>query len=289
MKNVHLIPTDKPSRLLYFGTSKELTLQVNPATFRVFERSTQNIYITSDEEIKEGYVFNSKENIVEKISREDIEFVRQINSFNGAIIKNIILTTDQDLINDGVQKIDDEFLEWFVKNPSCEYVEIKKGKMKLNDDGEEYGFPDMSLYKIIIPKEEPKFKNRQIGAAGFVANKIMENAISKFKQETLEEAAERLYPIHIKSIIDKYDDGVSNQIGEEDINEENRESFIEGAKWQAERMYSEEEVRKLLQSQRGNCYVAILTKTRDTELASLATLAPEPAGKDGWVKQFKKK
>ena len=28
--------------------------------------------------------------------------------------------------------------------------------MKLNDDGQEYGFPDMSLYKIIIPNEEPK-------------------------------------------------------------------------------------------------------------------------------------
>ncbi len=38
--------------------------------------------------------------------------------------KKIILTTDQDLIKDGVQAIDDEFLEWFVKNPSCEYVPI---------------------------------------------------------------------------------------------------------------------------------------------------------------------
>jgi hypothetical protein len=56
-----------------------------------------------------------------------------------------------------------------------------------------------------------------------------------------------------------------------------------------ERSYSEEEVRNLLQTQRGNCYVAILTKTRDTELASLATLAPEPGGKDGWVKRFKNK
>jgi hypothetical protein len=37
----------------------------------------------------------------------------------------IILTTDQDLIKDGVQAIDDEFLEWFVNNTSCEEVEIK--------------------------------------------------------------------------------------------------------------------------------------------------------------------
>ena len=38
--------------------------------------------------------------------------------------KKIILTTDQDLIADGVQAIDDEFLEWFVKNPSCENIPI---------------------------------------------------------------------------------------------------------------------------------------------------------------------
>ena len=38
-----------------------------------------------------------------------------------------------------------------------------------------------------MKQEELKFKNRQIGAAGFVANKIMENMISKFKQETLKE------------------------------------------------------------------------------------------------------
>ena len=61
------------------------------------------------------------------------------------------------------------------------------------------------------------------------------------KQETIEEAAKRLYPIHIKSIIDKYDDGITNVIGEEDVNEDCRESFISGAKWQAQRMYSEED------------------------------------------------
>ena len=41
----------------------------------------------------------------------------------------------------------------------------------------------------VIKTEEPKFKNRQTGAAGFVADKIMENAVSKFNQETLEEVA----------------------------------------------------------------------------------------------------
>jgi hypothetical protein len=53
------------------------------------------------------------------------------------------------LIKDGVQSIDDEFLEWFVKNPSCEFVEVDKN----------WNYPlDKSWeYKLrIIPKEEPK-------------------------------------------------------------------------------------------------------------------------------------
>jgi hypothetical protein len=40
--------------------------------------------------------------------------------------KKIILTTDPQLIQDGVQAIDDTFLEWFVKNPTCENVQIKR-------------------------------------------------------------------------------------------------------------------------------------------------------------------
>ena len=54
-------------------------------------------------------------------------------------------------------------------------------------------------------------------------------------------------------------------------------------------MYSEDEVRKLLETQRGNCYVAILTKTKDKELAEIANNAPEPSGYNGWVKQLENK
>jgi hypothetical protein len=37
-------------------------------------------------------------------------------------------------------------------------------------------------------------------------------------------------------------------------------------------------VDKLLEAQRGNCYVAVLTKTRDEEIAKAAGAAPEPGG-----------
>lgn len=43
-------------------------------------------------------------------------------------------------------------------------------------------------------------------------------------------------------------------------------------------VYTEDEVSELLDTQRGNCYVAILSKTISEELASVAGNAPEPSG-----------
>jgi hypothetical protein len=57
------------------------------------------------------------------------------------------------------------------------------------------------------------------------------------KQETLEEAALRLFP---RLINDTY-----NPM--EDDNKEYRDIWISGAKWQQERMYSEEEVKDLIE------------------------------------------
>jgi hypothetical protein len=57
------------------------------------------------------------------------------------------------------------------------------------------------------------------------------------EQETLEEAAERLYPIS--------KGGSMWMPSKDDCNKANKqEGFIEGAKWQEERMYSEEDMRK---------------------------------------------
>ena len=69
----------------------------------------------------------------------------------------IILTTNKLLIKDGVQAIDNEFLEWFVKNPSCEEVEVKMNQGRYFDYGGNVHITN--AYKIIIPKEEPKLKN----------------------------------------------------------------------------------------------------------------------------------
>jgi hypothetical protein len=290
MKNLHVLPTDKPSRLLYFGTSKELTLQVNPATFRVFERNTQHIYITSDEEIKEDdwVIYNNK---VFKIGRGDNELFH--------LSKKIILTTDQDLIKDGVQSIDDEFLEWFVENPSCEFVPIiittinNESLYKTNIGFESWrkevqkqhlidimrGDEELGLYEepkqekpvqvkggdnVIFPSSttitfKPKQENccTPIGQIKRYLNCV--GCDRTLKQETLEEAAEKYH----KKISKKRNTqlGIPSQ------------DFEAGAKYQAKRMYSEEELKRI-------CSKAWL-KTPNTP-----NMLEEF---DKWFEQFKKK
>ena len=116
MKNIHILATDKPSRLYKCRFKGHFILDPMNDLEGCFEEGfdPQNIYITSDEEIKEGDWFLSKTGIVH-------------NTWGWNYgDKKIILTTDQDLINNGVQAIDDEFLEWFVNNPSCEEVKVEQ-------------------------------------------------------------------------------------------------------------------------------------------------------------------
>ena len=107
------------------------------------QKINQNIYITSDEEIKVGdWMIRGNE-------QSTLVTPNFFWDFRVRYYK-IILTTDQDLINDGVQAIDDEFLEWFVKNPNCEEVEVVLDDLCFISSNYEKN------YKIMIPKEEPK-------------------------------------------------------------------------------------------------------------------------------------
>ena len=155
MKNIHVLPTDKPSRL-YLGDNGNFVFGIIQTSIqsRNDDFTNQNIYITSDEEIKEGdWGYNSINNTVYQKKLDKISFAYEYK---------IILTTDQDLIKDGVQDIDDEFLEWFIKNPSCESVDIEEEKKAF--DNEHRGIPFAldeddyvkKIYKIIIPNEEAK-------------------------------------------------------------------------------------------------------------------------------------
>ena len=149
-KNIHILPTDKPSKkgdiVVWNGLKIWDGIGKPP-------HHNQNIYITNDEEIKEGdWVIYKDEVIHRDKGKIDSMWVDAVK--NG---KKIILTTDVDLIKDGVQAIPDEFLEWFVNNSSCEFVEIKKGSYELSPmeemlEKEYVPKGTFDTYKIIIPK-----------------------------------------------------------------------------------------------------------------------------------------
>jgi len=244
-KNIWLLPTDKPSRLVKL--SKGMTFLKKPLLFEseLHDIVRQNIYITNSEEIKEGdYAYYMAGFMVQKVKL-------RINVSTLKAHKKIILTTDQDLIKDGVQAIDNEFLEWFVKNPSCESVEVENVRVILDDIN--YNFDVVEYkYKIIIPQEEPK-QERERG--------IMITHMSK--QETLEEVAERLLNLNE---LDSFRDYHYKQ----DL----YNAFIIGIKYQQKHSYSEEEVYQLLYDLSGQV---------------LNNKVSNPKLLDEWFEQFKKK
>ena len=154
MKNIHILPTDKPSRLFIDIDDNKLKICVPLGGEHMMN---QHIYITSNEEIKNGDWCINIGRLNETIIFPD-KIIGKADYTADVLIgsnwRKIILTTDCDLIADSVQAIDDEFLGWFVKNPSCERVEINK---EWNEeriiDGKDIG--DYS-FKIIIPREKPK-------------------------------------------------------------------------------------------------------------------------------------
>ena len=262
MKNIHVLPTDKPSRVAYNFSKLILNSKLlSPVLYK-----TQHIYITSNDRPKRyDYFLNGKGKIIKSSSDHSI-----------CDHKKIILTTDQDLINDGVQSIDDEFLEWFIKNPSCEEVEVMFACRGFN--GAIPNLIPIGEYKIIIPKEElinckhcdgdgiyitadSERVECPMCEKGKTPKEELQRGITIThvgKQETLEEVAERLYPIYDRF---KYDEDWV-----EDVTK-SRQDFKKGYKLAQERMYSEEEVFNLLME--------------------LSSGTPHSIAK--WFEQFKKK
>ena len=147
----------------------------------------KKLFITSDEVIKEkDYFYQGFDCCIHKCYKLTDNYIIAVkpSDYPKNICKKIILTTDQDLIADGVQAIDNEFLEWFAKNLSCEVVEVNWVK---TPDGIFYHQENVpyGCYKIIIPKKELTKDEIDKFFVDMVCNP------KEPKQETLEEAAEK--------------------------------------------------------------------------------------------------
>jgi hypothetical protein len=247
MKNVHILPTDQASRLvkinstLFFGKNEREMLS-EPSLDIV----AQHIYITSDELFKENdWVLNTDTSELYKADADDVLVDKKDIDWYADFNLEVIMTNDPTLISDGVQAIDNDFLKWFVKNPTCEFVEVKRnylsskclkcGFIENHDEVDTEDCPKCHnttyehLYKneIIIAQEEQKqhlinimHDDEELGL------------YEEPKQETLEEAAD-------KWVFETNGHKWSNN---DDTAGDNYGSFIAGANYQAENMFSEEEV-----------------------------------------------
>jgi hypothetical protein len=178
MKNVHVIKTDKPSRL--YKKNNVFTLGALGMSSQNTRIKNHHIYITNSEKPKSGdYAINV-----------DNELVQLNQSTCIFYDSKVVLCSDKDLIKDGVQAIDNEFLEWFVKNPSCEFVNVKD---ITTIPALQLGSPNGHLmYKIIIPREEPSFQDSIENSLNIIS--IASSMFGKKeepKQETLKEFTEQ--------------------------------------------------------------------------------------------------
>ena len=146
MKNLYLLPTGKESKLFENVDNGTFAFSKEAIRWRGGQFLNYHLYIISDEIPTEG----------DALMRADISRVFcTLKGANPSIVqkycRKIILTTDPSLV--GVQQIDEEFLKWFVKNPKREWVEVVTD---LNTQGKNGLDRARFIYKIIIPKSEPK-------------------------------------------------------------------------------------------------------------------------------------
>ena len=156
MKNIFLARTGASTRLY---KNAQGVFELRDKEERVTDETSQNywMYIITEESFSQGDFITDDYVSASRVRSTTIEALKENGCYEQ--FKKVILTTHGYLINEGIQSIDDEFLEWFVKNPSCEFVEIER----LEDGKYIDRFADGTIkegvyenYKIIIPQEQPK-------------------------------------------------------------------------------------------------------------------------------------
>jgi hypothetical protein len=195
MKNIHLIETNNPSRLWKdeFGV-----IRLDNTTF--FYNSGciwLNIYITNNEDVDRNDWYMC---IHDEQPRKSIYARGKVK--NG----KIIFTTNPKLIADGVQKIDDEFLEWVCKNSTCELVNLIQ-----TNEVTSLVHGNKPYYKILIPTE----KQEPIKDLEFYRKNAEENYITT--------------PISVLRYITELEEANKNSVSIERVNKYGRHQHYVGS------------------------------------------------------------
>jgi hypothetical protein len=215
MKNIHKIYTTKESRL--HDTFNVLRLE----DFYDISPCNLNVYVTKeDEDIHDGdFVITANGLLVH---------VTYLLSPDLVGASKVVLTSDIALNEVDVQATDDEFLEWLVKNPSCEYVDLI-GLRKEVDDYEFLG------YEIIIPKGEAKTYVMKGEAKTYV---MKDGYLIPKEEDVEEETIEEYFLSSMKNVLQYKNDAQAIRF---------MEKYYE-AKKEEEGVYNEEEIMNMFHS-----------------------------------------
>jgi hypothetical protein len=128
MRNVILLQTDKPSRgIVFFNGTYRIEKGLINYPKEIYPSSQGfDIYITNNEDlVLGGYHFNSKYgDEPQKTVQRDIDS-RKYWEEEDYIISKIVVTSDQDLIEQDIQALTDEQIMEYINNP-VDYVEVVK-------------------------------------------------------------------------------------------------------------------------------------------------------------------
>lgn len=283
MKNLHLISTEKPSRL--FNCFGKLEIGDYTTIRENLQVTNQHIYITSDEKLPyDDSIFNTGA-FYHRDAAGDVHIItKDTHHPNPNFCSRIILTTDPYLIARGVQAVDDNFLEWFVKNPSCESVEVHELRL-FNPDTNESGH---CKWELIIPKEEDKQfveckctnslqAENCIRNCGHGKEPKQETHICKYCNAETTQSDDECYakPKTLDEAAENYAEGKSSSSV---FQEAHKKDFIEGYNYAKETMYSQEEVLKQLNHLIRTPSSKLDKYTDDGEMLTMK-----------WFEQFKKK
>ena len=267
MKNIHIFQTTEPTRLYISIDEYGEELNLSKRTTQYVHG--QHIYITSEKKLEKDVDTWYLDSFLNKPHNSGGAEYGQEQSV-------IILTTNKKLIDDGVQAIDNEFLEWYVKNPNCEYVHINY--ICDNVYVSEFLITSTHIeYKTIIPQEETKHPKvfSENGSELFFdekGNLIKEEpkqSVEEYEQQGLEKYSYEL---------DELGKASEHYFKSKELlgyTYEVKDGFIDGAKWQSERMYSEDDLKE--------CFKSNYTPFSATNIGDV------DKDFDKWFKQFKKK
>jgi hypothetical protein len=261
MKNIYILMTDKPTwfhKSILTGVLRKSSSCIDDMR----QAYGVNIHITSDEKfVKDEYITDGME-----VIRATPKLVDAQGLVNRRDWKKIILSTDEVLIKDGVQKIGEGFLNWFVKNPSCERIEFTPYLKDIIDPATNIKYPSVQFghfdetkmifryhYELIVPNEESKQETLEetIDKASLLEFPIKEWYRSDDYNREEITAARDGFKRGAKWMKEQYT--IEEQHIGHSINDSDKEyikGFNEGSKWQQEQdknKFSEKEVLDLIQ------------------------------------------